>query len=136
MKKFLLVSFILLIIALLLVSAAFLYVSMQLDQGQSQVEGGPADEPTDQTTATPESATDEDTATPTLATDGIPLRDLPLNDSQRSALDTMGIDVETFVITPEIQACAAAKLGDARMSEIVAGGAPSLIETTKLISCL
>lgn len=136
MKKFLLISFCLLLIALLLVSAVFLYISMQLKQGQSQVESRLANEPADQTTVTAESVTDKNTVTSTPATSGIPLRDLQLSDSQRSVLDTMGIDVETFVITPEIQACAAAKLGDTRMSEIVAGGAPTVIETTKLISCL
>lgn len=69
-------------------------------------------------------------------TAGVPLRDLPLSDAQKATLDTMGIDVETFVITPAMQDCAAEKLGAARMEEIIAGAAPSFSETTKLLSCL
>lgn len=67
---------------------------------------------------------------------GIYLRDLPLTPSQRSMLETAGIDVETFVITEAMIACAKEKLGEARFNEIIAGAAPSFLEGTSLLSCI
>ncbi|MCD5381297.1 MAG: hypothetical protein LR008_01845 [Candidatus Pacebacteria bacterium] len=66
---------------------------------------------------------------------GIPLTDLPLGDSQKSALETVGVDVDTFVITPGMISCTEEKLGAIRMSEIIAGSAPTVIETAKLFPC-
>lgn len=132
MKKFLLISFSLLLLSLLIVVAVFLCVSIELKQSQPEVPNGNEGKST--TTTTP--ATGADPTTPTVAPTGIPLRNLQLNESQLSVLDKMGVDVDTFVITPEIQACATAKLGDERMAEIIAGDTPSATETIKLVSCL
>lgn len=129
MKKFLLISLGLLLLAILLVILVFLYISVQLNQSQSQTVGNTINH-------TPSSEVTGTSSTETTSPKAIPLRDLQLNQSQQSALDTVGIDVDTFVITPEIQTCAAAKLGNNRMSEIIAGDVPTMIETTKLISCL
>lgn len=131
MKKFLMISFILFFIALLIVVSVFLYISFQLNQSQSQVTNSATNE-----SSVTQETTSGTAAVPTVAPEGIPLRNLQLNDSQRSVLNTIGVDVDTFVITPEIQTCAAAKLGDERMADIIAGDAPSVIETTKLVSCL
>lgn len=119
MKKFLLITGSLLIIALLAVIAVFCYLSFQLKS--SQVSG------------TVEPATNEQGK---VIDKGIPLRDLPLTEGQRSTLETVGVDVDTFEITPAMQACAEAKLGNERMAEIIGGSAPTMIETTQLTGCL
>lgn len=126
MKKFLLITAILLIIALLAAIAIFCYLSFSLKSSQVRPVT-PADE---QASAT------ADVIDETAPTEGIPLRDMPLSDGQRSVVETLGVDVETFTITPEMQACAEEALGPARMQEIIAGDAPSFIETTKLVGCL
>ena len=120
MKKFFLVMFGLLVIALLSVIAVFCYLSLQIKSGQQAVSTGQA-------------AGDTSSG---VAAEGIPLRDLPLSDSQKSVLGTIGVDVDSFVITPAMQACAAEKLGNERMAEIIAGAAPTTLETTKLLPCL
>lgn len=127
MKKFLIVSTILLIIALLMATAAFFYVSMQLQKSQLSVQSS---------TAENVPVTNDASATTSEPPEGIPLRDVELSDSQRSVLDTVGVDSETFVITPAMQECAEEKLGTARMQEIIAGGAPTTMETVKLLGCL
>lgn len=133
MKKFLLISLSLLVVSLLMVVAVFFYVSVQLKQSQTEVVGLPA---TPQASTTKDSSEDAVAVESSTAKEGIPLRDLPLGEGQRSVLETVGVDVDTFIITPEIQACAALKLGDERMNAIIAGEAPTVFETTKLLSCL
>lgn len=108
-------------------TAAFFYVSLQLQKSQLPVQSS-----TTETVITTNGAS-ETTSEPT---EGIPLRDVELSDSQRSVLDTVGVDSETFVITPAMQECAEEKLGTARMQEIIAGGAPTTMETVKLLGCL
>jgi hypothetical protein len=66
----------------------------------------------------------------------IKLSSLTLQDSQRKALETAGINVESFVITKAMIECGVEKLGERRASEIFAGDTPSLIETGKLVPCL
>lgn len=66
----------------------------------------------------------------------VPLRDLPLTDGQKAMIEFAGIEVETFVITPAMQACAAETLPSGRVEELVAGDAPTFSEATKLFSCL
>ncbi len=72
----------------------------------------------------------------TVPDEGIKLSSLSLEDGQRRALEAAGIDVETFVITKPMISCGVEKLGERRIGEIVTGGAPTLIETTKLVPCL
>lgn len=66
----------------------------------------------------------------------VPLRDLPMSDSQKNIVETMGIDVETYVITPEAIDCVKEKLGEDRVDEIINGAAPSVWESTKMFPCL
>ncbi len=60
-----------------------------------------------------------------------------LSDSQRAILTKLGIDAERITITPEMIACAYEKLGEARVTEIVDGGAePSALELLRVAPCL
>lgn len=58
-----------------------------------------------------------------------------LTDAQKQMLKNMGINPDTLVITPSMAACAEAKLGVARMSEIQNGATPSLLESAELLAC-
>ena len=129
MKKFLIISGSLLAIALLATVVVFWYISMQLKQGQSSVTAAPTSAATTTNTA-------EAVANDTLAPAAIPLKDVPLTDAQRDVIETVGVDVETFVITPAMQACVMEKLGEERTAEIAAGGTPTALETVKLVPCL
>lgn len=124
MKKFLIVSGSLLGLALLATIAVYCYISVQLQSSQQTV-------PSAHNTTS--SGVSSDTVAPV---EGIPLRSLPLSDAQADVLGKVGVDVDTFVITPAMQACAEEKLGTARMNEIIAGAAPSTLETAKLLPCL
>lgn len=67
---------------------------------------------------------------------GFPLRMLPLSETQKKVLTASGIDIETFMITPEMITCGEQKIGKERMFAISEGSAPSVIEVTKLLPCL
>jgi hypothetical protein len=67
---------------------------------------------------------------------GIKLSTLALGESQKKALQTAGINIDTFVITETMISCGVGKLGEARASEIFAGATPSLLEIGKLLPCL
>lgn len=71
------------------------------------------------------SDTAEGTAVPTSA----------LSDGQRKMLEAMGIDADSVNITPEMVACAEAKLGAARIEEIKNGATPSFTEGASLVAC-
>lgn len=72
----------------------------------------------------------------TIPEGGIKLSSLALGESQKKALETAGINIETFVVTETMLACSVEKLGDARSSKIFAGDSPSLLEIGKLLPCL
>lgn len=124
MKKFLIISSSLLILALLATVVVFFIVNKEIGSTPAAPE--------------PEVETAIVFTEPsvTVPEEGVPLRDLPLGDTQRSALETVGVDVETFVITPAMQVCAAEKLGFERMNEIVAGAAPTVLETARIAPCI
>ncbi|MCA9362379.1 hypothetical protein KC906_03305 [Candidatus Kaiserbacteria bacterium] len=128
MKRFLIVSTILLILAILCSIFVYILVTLQLQPS------APAARERVVASTSPEQSTSP--ASDTVPVVGVPLRDLPLRDTQRSTLETFGIDVETLVITPAMQSCAVEKLGDARMAEILAGAAPGILETAALLPCL
>lgn len=130
MKKFFIVSLGLLLIAILLAVGVFFYLSFNLKQSQIPVSATQTE-----LKVMNDPVGGEEVAS-TSSPEGIPLRDLPIGEGQQAVLDTVGVDVETFVITPEMQVCAAEKLGELRMAEIIAGAAPTLYETTKLLTCL
>lgn len=58
-----------------------------------------------------------------------------LSAGQRQMLEAMGIDADTVNITPEMVACAEAKLGAARIEEIKNGATPSFSEGASLVAC-
>ena len=58
-----------------------------------------------------------------------------LSAGQRTMLTSFGINPDTFVITPTMVACAEAKIGTARMTEIQNGETPSLKEGASLVAC-
>ncbi len=56
-------------------------------------------------------------------------------EAQRTFLRTMGIDGNEIVVTNQMLACAEAKLGSARMTEIQNGATPSMSEGVSLMAC-
>lgn len=58
-----------------------------------------------------------------------------LTDSQRQMLKALGIDADNITITPQMVACAEAKLGAARIEEIKNGASPSFSEGAALVAC-
>ncbi len=79
---------------------------------------------------------DETEETQILEREEIPLRSLPLNDAHKSILNKIGIDAETFIITPEMQDCAVNRLGRERLTEIFGGADPKALEIATLTACL
>ncbi|MEM9336511.1 MAG: hypothetical protein AAGA35_01480 [Patescibacteria group bacterium] len=87
-----------------------------------------------------------DTATPAEAAenfveevpeiDPIPLRELPLSESQRSLIETAGIDVETYVIEQDSIDCAVDKVSLERFNQIKSGEQPTFLEGLSLASCI
>lgn len=134
MKKFLITSSILLLVALILVVGVYWYVTLSVESSQQSATHHTASSSVVETNSDTSSAETAETAQ--MPSQGIPLRDLPLTEGQKEAVALVGIDVETFVITPAMQICAEEKLGSVRMQTIVAGETPTFMETTRLIPCL
>ena len=72
----------------------------------------------------------------TVPDKGIPLSTLKLSETQKSTLQKVGIDTQSFVITKSMVACSAEKLGAERTQALMAGVSPTLIEITTLTPCL
>lgn len=64
-----------------------------------------------------------------------PISPNALTDGQRKMLEAMGIDPNTVTVTPQMVACAEAKLGPARIEEIKNGATPSFTEGVSLVAC-
>jgi hypothetical protein len=128
MKKFLLVSFALLVIALLMAVGVFYYLSFKL------VPAAP-EQDVERVADIKTTASSVEYSTNTVSA-GIPLRELPLEETQKKVLESLGIDVATFVISPAMQDCVSLKLGAKRLAEVVAGAVPSAWETAQLLPCL
>jgi hypothetical protein len=82
------------------------------------------------------SSNDVPTTLPALAT---PPREADwLTPSQRSVLAALGIDEASLpkTLTPELEACFVAAIGEDRVAAIKAGGTPSMYEGIKAMSCL
>ncbi len=58
-----------------------------------------------------------------------------LTNTQKTTLETLGLETDSFTITPQTIACAEGELGKVRLDEIVAGSAPGPIESLKLLGC-
>lgn len=132
MKKFIIVSAVLLVVALVAVVAVFFLVNGYLRTGGSRV---PPNATT--TDATPKTATTTIPKTLEKVPEaGLPLSDLPLSEKQKTVVETVGINPDSFVITKDMVACAIDKIGEERVSALIAGGTPSALETAKLVPCV
>lgn len=132
MKKFLIVSAIFLAGALVAVVAVFFLVN-----GYLRTSAPRAVSPATPTEETQKTATTTGTAAlEKVPETGLPLSELPLSEKQKAVVETVGIDTKNFVITKDMVACAIEKLGEGRVSELMNGGAPSALETAKLVPCL
>lgn len=80
------------------------------------------------------SSPDSSAETASTGTDKHPL----LNSEQEQTLETYGVDVSQLpsTISPAMEACFVAKLGQERADEIVAGASPSAMEVFKARACL
>lgn len=87
--------------------------------------GGGADEPVENNGSVAKSVPPE----------GIKINASTLTEAQKKMLGAVGIDAENLTITPEMVACAEAKIGSARLAEIQGGGSPSMTESTSLAAC-
>lgn len=67
--------------------------------------------------------------------EGITVDTSGLSDTQRKMLETMGVDTENIILTPEMVVCAEAKVGSARLLEIQNGASPSVSEGASLAAC-
>lgn len=76
----------------------------------------------------------ETTPSSTEQAEKITINTESLSDSQKKALETVGIEGD-IEITPEMQSCAEAKVGKERLDEIIAGDSPTFIEGIQLVSC-
>lgn len=131
MKKFLVASFVLLLLALVATVVAFVWISQTFPQ---------VDDVRNPTLATDETTEASDVTTEPTSTSTdfapVPLKSVPLSAAQQQTLEFVGVDVETFVITSAMQACASTKLEADRIAEITAGDAPSAVEVLRLTPCL
>lgn len=90
------------------------------------------------TTQPNQTQSDQNTDTETGAEtsgEGTEVSSSQMTDGQRKMLKTMGIDPNNVTITPEMIACAEAKVGAARVAEIQGGATPSIIEGGQLLAC-
>lgn len=58
-----------------------------------------------------------------------------LSEGQKKLLGALGIDTNSITVTPEMIACAEARLGSARIDEITNGATPSFSEGLSLAVC-
>ena len=72
----------------------------------------------------------------TIPEEGIPVSTDSLTETQKSLLNTVGVDTDSFVLTPEMVQCAEDALGNERVLEIMEGATPSVLEAMKLTPCL
>ncbi len=107
------------------------YVLQTMDTEQTSIERGSTDSsPTSVGTQVETSATSErlpDNAPVTIKTD-------TLTPTQKSMLEAFGIKGD-IVITPAMIQCAEDAVGKTRLDEIIAGAAPSPLESLKLLPC-
>lgn len=142
-KRFLLFSFIALLIAIAFAIGIFVYVQYEFYKPQEAINIEPivptvssesvGESQQSQPETVTEPATDLEDSPTTVS--GIPLRSLPLDDTQKALLGQFNIDYYTFVITPDMITCAKSGIGESRFDEIVAGSAPGFLESLTLFNC-
>ena len=76
--------------------------------------------------------TAEDTVTPAKTIE-IDITSLP--DGQQRVLNTLGVDESSVTITPGVVACAEVAIGADRVTAIIAGDTPGVLEGIKLANC-
>jgi hypothetical protein len=76
------------------------------------------------------------TSTLKIPDEGLPLSNFSIEGAQKKALETAGIDTETFVITKDMLACAEKAVGADRVAAFVAGETPTVLEMGKMSPCL
>lgn len=136
MKKFLIRSAITFVVAIVVTIGVFYYVSKQTAT-QNVMLDTIKESTSTAVTKTEEKATEATTAiTEKIPEGGVPLASIPLTDSQKKTLSAVNIDVDMFIITEAMITCAGGKIGDERMTEIIKGAAPSILEMAKLTPCL
>lgn len=116
MKRFLITSGILFGLALLLVVAVFMYLSMTLPRS-SEADSNPVTE----------SATTEDVImndTTNSSSTGV----IELSEDQKERIEAHGFDPDRFVITEAMVECVQEKVGQDRINELLAGAEPTLLE--------
>lgn len=73
--------------------------------------------------------------TASVPAEGMTIDTSALSDTQRKMLETMGVDTENLVLTPDMVACAEAEIGSVRLMEIKDGASPSMSESASLMGC-
>ena len=129
-KKFIIASAFVLLIALILAVGVFLFIQYELMRSQTH------EIMNEETASTTSEASAPTSASANIPAEGVPLRDLPLTDTQKSSLEKFNIDVDTFVVTPAMIQCAEKAVGSERYAEIMAGSAPSFMEGLSLANCI
>ena len=132
MKKFIIVSLIVLGISILLVVAVFVYIQYKVFTINNST-------PVSELEETNIPANSEPIAAPSVTDapeEGIPLNTLPLSDGQQDALRAVNVNPDTFVITEAMITCAEGILGLERLDEITAGDSPSFMESLSLMKCV
>ncbi len=137
-KLFLLVGCVLLLTS----AAATAYVWNMVQETLSVSSEAPVveEEAADSSAETQHGSVREDTSEMPVAESvpdaGVALPAESLSASQKAVLDTMGIEIDSFVITPAMVRCAEEKLGSSRVRELMDGVAPTLLEVASLTPCL
>lgn len=139
MKRYIIITSLLLLSALILsVFVFYLVLQYQAVTEAAPLGGTPGGDVVQNTEPVMGTIDQNENTVPTSTSqyETIPLRDLELSPVQTSAIEFVGMDVETAEITPAMQACAVSKLDEARVVEIVAGAAPTVSELWQLKSCM
>lgn len=123
MKKFLIISIALLFVAIVCAVVVF-YTLVQINDTDSSGIVSPS---------TSESEAQEVLKVPA---EGILVSDIPLSEENQVLLESIGVNTETMIITPEMAGCAEGRLGEERVLEILNGAAPGLLELGQLSTCL
>lgn len=130
---------------LLVVVGVFVYLQLVLKSSSvepakttepASVDASPAEKKVKAPAIASEGGTETGDTPAPLVRDPIPLSKLPLNDTQKKLISGLGIDYDTFMITPEMVDCAEGRLGRGRVEELIGGAAPSFSELTSLSKCL
>ncbi|MEK7638912.1 MAG: hypothetical protein AAB388_01990 [Patescibacteria group bacterium] len=136
-KWYTVVSAILFFIALVFIIIAFALVNTYQEKSALPALNPEADfTPQNGTTSTSTSAQEDSRDESKEVEEGIPLKTLPLTPAQANALGSVGIDIETFIITPSMILCGQQVLGPSRFDAIVDGAAPTFFEMVTLTPCL